>query len=252
MKIRGESFLNDKLLKLKVEDWQKSADYYEHEDERTDIKPKSISPYYYKADRIEGSEISKRGNIERLHHEQFVSETIPLLIKDNPGRKIKILDVGGGVGMFAQQIRDTFGSQVEVFTTGLRKKSAIKQREQIGITSKLHPNDLKWRSVLQLHNFPEFDLIIDTFGEVMYGVDDSKKFKSYLFAIVQKLLPGGHASTVGLPASNGLSDEYVRRLLKKVENTCKVKTEFITEGKRGVRNIKIYKPKDDIEQLENK
>ena len=69
---------------------------------------------------------------------------------------------------------------------------------------KLHPNDLKWRSIKELSNYEEFDLIIDTYGEFAYstganmdlqpinGVSTERVF-DHLFFIAAKLKPGGTA-----------------------------------------------------------
>ena len=40
--------------------------------------------------------------------------------------KIKVLDIGGGAGIFANQLRQEFGEVIRVYTTGIRKKTAKK------------------------------------------------------------------------------------------------------------------------------
>ncbi|MFA6423842.1 MAG: hypothetical protein WCV83_00845 [Candidatus Magasanikbacteria bacterium] len=233
MKINGERFLNDEALEKMSGQWKKDADKYE--------KRTPDFPYYYPVNRIEGKK-RDGGQIDLLHNERFIEETIPVLIKNNPERKIKILDVGGGTGLFAKQIREIFGSKVEVLTTGLVKQSARVERASIGESTKLHQNDLKWRSVLELSDFPEFDLIIDTMGEGLWGVgleefEESKgKIENYLNAVAKKLLPGGHASITQLHVDETSPDEF-RKLFDHIEQACGVK---IDRNEKG-GSIKIYK-----------
>lgn len=160
----------------------------------------------YRADRIE-----RAGNIsefkDRIDHGfSFIKDVIPRLILLNPGRKIRVLDLGGGAGFFAEQIRKEFPDQVRVYTTGLRKDSARVERlkSQNRVTRpfltkegywipdlRAHQDDLKWRSIFELSPESEFDLIIDTRGEMYYGSRSNDDIEAYIFQIASKLMPGG-------------------------------------------------------------
>jgi hypothetical protein len=110
-------------------------------------------------------------SIEYLHGEFIILSVIPRLLKNKPvGYKLKILDNGGGIGVLTDQIRKRFGNEVEVYSTGLSKRVAKKYRKENDYPN-LHKNDLKWRSIEELSDFPEFDLIIDTFGELYYKTE---------------------------------------------------------------------------------
>lgn len=103
---------------------------------------------------------------------RFLSREIPNLQKifqeGGIKRKPKILDSGCGLGQFTDEIRERFGDQVEVRGTSLSKQKA-QSRKKFQFEKKLHPDDAKWRSLLELRDFPEFDMIIDTFGEIHYA-----------------------------------------------------------------------------------
>ena len=227
---KGDRFFSDEAFAKKVDQWKRYSSEREKNEEEAD-------PYRDLAIRVEGDSVGV--GLEELHHEYFIRDTIPQLINNSLKGKIKILDVGGGAALFAKQIRDAFGDKVEVFTTGLRKKAAKERRILSGVSPKLHQNDLKWRSVSELHDFPEFDLIIDSYGEARWGVDDFEEVRDYLVSISQKLLPGGHASIAVLPVS--YFGEQSLKLFEEISNTHNVKIRY-----HGA-SIKIDKPKE-IEQ----
>ncbi|MEI7510738.1 MAG: hypothetical protein WCJ84_01125 [Candidatus Peregrinibacteria bacterium] len=144
-------------------------------------------------------------SIDARHGERFLSETIPQMLETR--NKIKVLDIGGGMGLHAEQMRKIFGEDViRVFTTGLCKKPYREFRRkyaqtyanngffQEDISQKPHRDDLQWRSLSQLSDFPEFDIILDTYGEHMYACDTNETFEQYFRMVAKKLLPGGHAS----------------------------------------------------------
>jgi len=140
-------------------------------------------------------------SIRRLHNHSFTKEIIPKLLERKEGKRLKILDVGGGRGKFAEEIRKKFGDRVDVYSTGLSKSAEKKQRwlefennlREVNNKYKyddfgygegerwlemdggqrnspllVHKNDMKWSSILQLSKFEEFDLIADTYGEFFY------------------------------------------------------------------------------------
>lgn len=159
----------------------------------------------YTFDRQDGRDVEAYDSISELHGISFVEEVIPsLLAKKKNGEKVKILDVGAGAAFFTDEIRKIFGEKVKVLSTGLSKKTAEEHRSKSldKEKAKLNPNDLKWRSILQLTDFEEFDLIIDTLGEFLYSVESKSKNLAeaqesainYLTVVIRKLKPGGMAS----------------------------------------------------------
>ncbi len=199
--------------------------------------------YGYNAYRQEESKSAVAGErIEDLHGESIIKEVIPRLLGDmKPGQKLKILDNGGGAGLFADQIREIFGDRVEVYSTGLSKQSAREYRKEKKL-SKLHENDLKWRSIQELSDYPEFGLIIDTYGEQYYRSDQHmeepnlKEFYKHVEQVVKKLLPGGYATLAPVSFSN----------LKINPVLGFIKENFGVEAYWGVGNkesLKLKKPK---------
>jgi SAM-dependent methyltransferase len=160
--------------------------------------------------------------IKEVHLISFIHETIPRMLKQKkPGEKVRILDVGGGIGVYAEELRKHFKDRVTVATTGISKAFArdVRKREKGtpyilgGIAEKLHPQDLKWRSVYELSDYPEFDLILDSFGELEYSVNyydygDIEKVRDYLRIVCRKLKSGGEASLFPLYISDFERREY--------------------------------------------
>jgi SAM-dependent methyltransferase len=160
--------------------------------------------------------------IKEVHLISFIDEVIPRMLEQKkPGEKVRILDVGGGIGVYAEELRKHFKDRVAVATTGISKAFArdVRKREKGtpyilgGIAEKLHPQDLKWRSVYELSDYPEFDLIIDSFGELEYSVNyydyrDVEKVRDYLRIVCRKLKSGGEASLFPLYISNFERREY--------------------------------------------
>lgn len=186
--------------------------------------------FLYPATRTESSEENDTtDSIVRLHGESFIKNIDRMLNRDSK-ITIKVLDLGGGANLYAEQIRKRFGDRVRVYTTGLTKESPRKMREAIladGVTSsnisgkndfdislENHKDDLKWRTVTELRNFPEFDLIIDTIGEYEYNANNlGKEYEErYFNAIVAKLLPGGKASVTYFHEDE---KDYVEKTLSK-------------------------------------
>ncbi len=219
---RGRPFLSPAELRDQVERWRKAGAANESKEDG----------YNYEATRYERAG-NDYNSIEQIHGESFIRFIEDLIKKrtseDKPFQRVKILDVGGGAGFYAEQLRNKFGDKVEVFTTGLSKKAAQEARRResslIEITGsthieeplsqKLHPNDLKWRSILQLRDYPEFDLIIDTFGEYNYSVKNETDSKKYLQAVASKLKgPGSRASILLGSKSNDNLEEIKDWLLR--------------------------------------
>lgn len=192
--MKGEKFLSKAQLKETVKGWASDAKLFE---------TGSTDGPAYETRRYEGTQ-SFFSDIAFLHQMSFLRTVIPEMIQKLDGeRPVKVLDIGAGAGVFAEQLRQTFGDQIRVFTTGLSKKAAMRSRKHVNpeivpnITEmpvRLKKDDLKWRSVSQLTDSPEFDLIVDTLGEGYYREGD---IAGYADAIVAKLAPGGMASIAG-------------------------------------------------------
>lgn len=220
---RGERFLSTEELADAAKGWQVAA----REQESTDYNYVTFRQEFNPTD----SEHRTKDDITYLHGVSFIKHTIPQLIhaRANTG-PIKILDIGGGEGFYAEQIRDTFGDSVNVHTTGLKKKTASQERD-------LHPNDLKWRSVQQLTNYPEYDLILDTYGEATYGPQNEKEVLDYIYSVISKINFGGVASMIVSLDTKGIQENERKKLFKSAveELGCLI-------YQRGQR-IQIYKPK---------
>jgi len=231
--------------------WQYASDSYEKRLDKSFGRKKQTEHNYNTSKRMGGS-VERYEHIEgetypnpadkndldiaQVHGVSFIKEVIPKLIQNKieesirlnrPVEKVRILDVGGGVGIYAEQLRKTFGDDVEVLTTGLRKKPVRQFRKLAdkinkadpeikdamywktagpildgNISGKMHKNDLIKRSVLEFRDFPEFDLLIETAGELAYQTDFNRQadlstlkfLEEYLCAVVKKLKPGGVAS----------------------------------------------------------
>ncbi len=194
--------------------------------------------YRYPAIRREGQTPGRRP-LETYHGESLISwlENEHL---QNPEVVLNVLDVGAGAGLYAEQIRDKLGTAVKVYSTGLRKKAARLQREQLRtgastdyslpagteIKSDIANTDLKWRSILQLSDFEEFNLIVDTAGEFAYAVRDEESARRYILAVIHKLLPGGRAS-IGFISER--QKKYLDLVFKDLKNSDQYKNFFTFE-----------------------
>ena len=241
-------FLTSEERAKKIQEWKAHARAYESREQG----------FRYTANRREGD---PEDPIERLHDISFLREVIPELIRrKKPGELVRILDVGAGLGFFTEQIRDAFPEKVKVYSTGLSRAAVRRDLrdhgEGQGASRKLHRHDLKWRSVFELSDYEEFDLIVDTYGELYYAQrSDQDKVGSYpqqyfdhrlkpeepavieryLRAVIKKLKPGGIASLYPLMFQ---IDNYraIRVMLKKLEAEFPI----VLEGdiKRGLVNLK--------------
>lgn len=133
---------------------------------------------------------------QHFHSRSLINNVIPELLATN--KKIKILELGAGTCLATDEIRNKFSNEIEsgklkVYSTGLVKRTAQQQRVKFDL-KQLHQNDLKWRSIKQLSDFPEFHLIYETFGELKYSANRLSSLKEYLTLICKKLMPGGFAS----------------------------------------------------------
>lgn len=234
IKEKGQPFLSPKERDDEVVSWQIMS----RKKERSPNRIFPLDQYDYKADR----DIK---TIEEDHGISFFEQIIPRLLQSKKEKeKVKILDIGGGVGIFSAELRKQFGDKVKVYTTGLRKQPARMFRRGTNyltpeLSQTIHPDDLKWRSILELRNFPEFDLIIDTYGEQYHGTAvDSKKFALYIQAIIAKLQPGGIASIS--PLENTAQISCLKQIAQETNTDIKIKKIYTSAGK--TYTVRIYKP----------
>lgn len=163
---------------------------------------------------------------QHYHSRSLIDSVIPKLLATN--KKVKILELGAGTCLATDEIKNKFPDEVKfgklkVYSTGLVKRTAQQQRANFKL-EQLHRNDLKWRSVKQLSDFPEFHLIYETFGELKYSANSLKSLKEYLTLICKKLMPGGFASIARinenlideatLKFGHNLSDEEIDKRMR--------------------------------------
>lgn len=220
----GPKFLSEDQLKKRAVGW------------KSQVANNEPWGFRYTANRkAEGDQ-----SIAQFHGVSFIKDIIPQLIAGKKdGEKVRILDVGAGAALFTDEIRKTFGKDVLVFSTGLSKSTAKNYREEnlLDNNSKLHPNDLKWRSILEFSDFEEFDLIIDTFGEYTYALEYAATSQTtdintkealaealtYLSVVIKKLKPGGLASIVPIIPALNPAGVGIPEVLQKLEKEFDVK-----------------------------
>ena len=208
MKIAKEGFVDPEQLKTIYGKCQDIAHMCEQGD-----RPKYA--FYHSIECPEG------GEVNRFHGGSIIKDVILALIKKKQPGKVKIIDLGAGACLYAEQIREEFGDKVDVYSTGLRKKTAREERRKIqegGLfdfgnvqyilphegkvfwtpSVNLHPNDSKWSSILELSKYPDFALILDTNGELRSAVNNLDYLQKYLNAVITKLNPQGIASLAGV------------------------------------------------------
>jgi len=192
----------------------------------------------------------EKSEISSLHGESIIKEVIPKLLKELPeGQKLRILDNGTGVGIFTDQIRKEFGDKVDVYSTGLSKQAAREYRKKKELP-KLGKNDLKWRSIQELSDYPEFNLIIDTYGEAYYrpffnmtktNLSEMHtfpdEFYKHLEQVIKKLLPGGYATITPLRL---LTSKIDRSIINTIEQKFGVSIYWENDKSITIK-IKKYK-----------
>jgi hypothetical protein len=192
-------------------------------------------------------------DLSKLHGVDFMKIVEDKITANNSTRKnpTMVLDIGGGMHLFSDQLRAKFGHKVKVISTGLSRdvsESARgileKMKSQIphagAIKKELHPDDSKMYSVFQLNKTDEnrepkaeFDLISDTYGEQYYGLKGKNDLlDKYLRTIVSKLKPGGMATifpfgNYGVHDGQKIGESHyqaseVYRVLTQLEELCEV------------------------------
>lgn len=232
---KGSKFLSPDEHKKKILEWESVA--HEHEEKG----------YRYRAVRVEGE--GGQHAIEEMHGRSFIDEIKKRLAdQDAQGvqEKIRVLDCGGGAALYAAQIREIFDKRVDIYTTGLKKSTAKNTRDMLAkeievpqlisrlAAKPLHKHDLKWRSVEELRDFPEFDFIIDTFGEKNYTWTDKME---HLKTIVSKLKPGGMASIIPL----GEFGEDPQVVLEKIKQVFGENPQVEVVAERGCTRLILRK-----------
>ncbi len=192
-------------------------------------------------------------DLNKLHDTDFFAVVKEKIINNNSNRKnpTMVLDVGGGMHLFSDQLRSEFGSKVKVISTGLSKDTSEQARGMLEkmkskipyvgeIKKEIHPDDSKMHSVFQLNKTDEtkdpkaeFDLVVDTYGEQYYGLGgDAMWLEKYLKTLISKLKSGGIATiypfgnfgthsgqTIG---ESAFQSSEVHRILKELEEYCAV------------------------------
>lgn len=243
-------FLNSAEYEKMTSAWRKDVQREEEKINRNDI------PYKM------GRHLDAKNNefdLNDLHGINFL-EIIEEKIKSggaNRRNPLMILDLGGGMHFFSDQLRAKFGSKVQVISTGLSKDVSEKAREIIkkagtqlphsGLVKKeLHPDDSKMHSVFQMNKTEddgspkqEFDLIVDTYGEQYYGLEgNSGGLEKYLEVILAKLKSGGVATIMPFGSFGRYEGEKIResnygasevhQILERLKEKCEV--EHISKG----------------------
>jgi SAM-dependent methyltransferase len=250
-----DKFLRPDQTKKAALGWKKQA----HKEEQLSSHPVTGNIYRYVVHRRENvggpQFVDRYGAIDNFHNVSFLKEIIPELIsKKQNGEKVKILDVGAGMTFFTNQIRKQFGDKVRVFSTGLSKQAFRSQLEQwqntrnelvSGLPHELHEDDLRWRSIKQLTDFEEFDLIIDTYGEFTYdatqnGLINENYLESvfqYIYFVSAKLRVGGEASISPIGFDDPETKQKFKDQLELRSAKFGIKFELIDIGGDHVRYI---------------
>lgn len=168
------------------------------------------------------SEINRAHGIDFINH--IIPKKIAELHQQGLHRRVAIMDLGCGLGFFTDQLRQAFPQDVVVYGTTWMRDDAVLQRRKLVAEAKrlqtagqnhrlqnihtvrefvdfsptMHPNDGKWHSILELRDAPEFDMMIDTMGEISYAHDQTlppesrgQYFLRILRACLTKLHEGG-------------------------------------------------------------
>lgn len=141
------------------------------------------------------SEINQAHEVHFI--ERIIPEKIAQLRKQGNHRRVAVIDLGCGLGFFNDQLRKAFPQDIIVYGTTLMRRDAMEQRRALiteahglktagqdrrlknihtvrefaDFSPTMHPNDGKWHSILELRRAPEFDIMIDTMGELHYAYD---------------------------------------------------------------------------------
>jgi SAM-dependent methyltransferase len=208
-----------------------------HQGQTNSNKPR-IPCFLYTHNRVEQGDSMHLNAVYPISPKEIL---IPELIKSNPQRKIKILDLGAGSAQYTDLLRSNFEGKIKVFSTGISKRAAKEARKKDGL-SRLHSNDLKWRSIEELKDKQEYDLILSSYGEIFYGTKPNPqnatvekelepKLYTKLKKIMMKLNDGGIACFGPAKDLN-----TIKNILKKLSVELNFKYDFraITDGESSL------------------
>ncbi|PIZ94862.1 MAG: hypothetical protein COX81_02400 [Candidatus Magasanikbacteria bacterium CG_4_10_14_0_2_um_filter_37_12] len=226
------------------------------------------------------------GTVNSWHGLKFIGDVLPRKIAElrasGKNRKLQVLNSGAGLGLYNAQIRESLGRDVNVIGTSLsnlrhnRKEIVEKTKNEVterqNQLSQHHPDknidpysvkrkiliahtlekkhkkiDQIRESVLELRDFEEFDVILDTYGELHYASkhdhekqnqkkettrvaesesqreDEFTEFHKVLEALVSKLLSSGELYIASLYKS---SSRYLWQNAGKLEKKYGIKIFF--------------------------
>jgi hypothetical protein len=248
--IPPKKFVDSEDLKTLSEEWRTES----RSNEPAGKTSGSKMIYGYQAFRFESDDgfgLGKR--LKELHGESIIHDVIPRLLGKLPrGKKLKILDNGGGAGLLTDQIRREFGDRVEVCSTGLSKQAAREYRKRENLPP-LHKDDLKWRSIQELSDYPEFGLIIDTYDEQYYrsrqhlgflyvdgsfGLSSISEWYKHIGQVTKKLLPGGYATIAPVCFATKEEREIA---LSKIKEKFKINAYWGPTDTKRLKSLKIEK-----------
>ncbi|HLC70263.1 MAG TPA: hypothetical protein VJH75_04440 [Patescibacteria group bacterium] len=231
-------------------------------------------------------EIDIAGDVSTIHGFDFIDGVIPEkkqeLQQRGIKRKIRICDIGSGLGLFCDQLKHYHGLDTKIFGTSLRRKGdrgrkksstdaldkmglerSKSRREEINkITDKTINRESRLvESLAELHNFPEFDIMFDTFGELYYSaLDDveNKKtdfphFFEKLKMALDKLMPGGtlYIGALGFFRLDRDKQDILYRTIwdnaENLEKKLNIKITFVSKTKQELINLvkNVLKPSAD-------
>ncbi len=212
---------------------------------------------------------NKDFDLNNLHGINFIEHIEKKIEETGANRRnpLMILDLGGGMHFFSDQLRAKFGSKVKVVSTGISADVSQKARDIVAsantelphvgaIPKELHPDDSKMHSIFQMNKTEEggapkeeFDLIVDTFGEQYYGLEGkSGKLEKFLEAILAKLKSGGMATIAPFGSfarhegqkirESDYSSNEVHSILERLKDKCDIEKINKGNGQFVLRIIK--------------
>ncbi len=179
------------------------------------------------------------GTINSSHGVEFIGDVFPKKVEKlraaGEKRKLKVLNNGAGLGLYNEQVREALGDDVKIIGTSLsnlkftREEIVEKTRQAVTRSHAALPDhhikkkeipyskdretlikkllgkgkqkkvDKIRESILELRDFQEFDVILDTYGELYYASmydqinedDEKTEFNQIFDALVRKLLSSG-------------------------------------------------------------
>ena len=227
-----------------VSEWQSISQVHEtspNSGQQGDIHEAHCNPngpkipiFQYTHNRVEQGDSMHLNSVYPISPKETL---IPELIRSNPQRKIKILDLGAGSAQYTDSLRSNFEGKIKVFSTGISKRAAKEARKIDGLR-RLHSNDLKWRSIEELKDKPEFDLILSSYGEIFYGTKPNpqhatveKELEPKLYAKLKKIMM--KLNDGGIACFGPAKDiSAVKKILKTLSNELDFNYDFksFTDG----------------------